>query len=89
MFYMTDDIRDRFYDFYKDDESDQIWSVSEIEEYGRWLFTFDCKKIYNFYEDYPDALTPEEKAIFDEWNPVMAELWSPPGPSPIERIDYE
>ena len=52
MFYMTDDIRDRFYDFYKDDESDQIWSVSEIGEYGRWLFTFDCKKIYNFYEDY-------------------------------------
>ena len=36
---------------------------------GKHLFTFDKKKIYNLFKDYPQSLTKEEKEIFDKENP--------------------
>ena len=75
MFYITDDNRDQFLDFYRED-GDQIWDVEKKEgEFGQFYFTFDQKKVYEFYKDYPYALSPEEKAIFDKENSVLAELF--------------
>ena len=53
--------------------------VSYLDENGEPIcgpfpFTFDGEKVYNFWEDYPDKLTSEEKAIFDEEYPEMAAL---------------
>ena len=64
------------YDFYKDDESDLIWDVSKIDEpeEGPFLFSFDGEKVYNFWTDYPDKLTPDEIEIFKKENPTMAAL---------------
>ena len=60
--------------FYKQDDKDHIWLLEQKEQKGKFLFSFDRKKIYNFFDDYPDKLTPEEKKIFDKEYPELAEL---------------
>ena len=62
------------YEFYRND-GDKIWNVDdESPLVGRFEFTFDKKKIYSFWEDYPQNLTKEEKEIFDKENPHWAAL---------------
>lgn len=60
-------------DFYKDDESNKIWRVDDMESIGKFLFSFDKKTIYNFWTDY-DNLTDEQKSLFDKEYPAMAAL---------------
>lgn len=45
------------------------------EQKGQFLFTFDGKRVYNLFRDYPHALTAEEKEIFDSENPYWAEFF--------------
>lgn len=64
-------------EFYKDSKEDLIWSVTTPETrdtYGSMLFSFDRKKIFNFFQDYPDKLTEEQIKIFQKENPTLAEL---------------
>lgn len=56
-------------DFYHNEPDDKIWWVNNMDAIGEFLFSFDKKKIYNLFEDYPDKLTPEQKALFDRENP--------------------
>lgn len=78
------------YEFYKENENDLIWWVEhyiildkdkELTEdnvdktIGEHLFTFDKKKIYNLFADYPHKLTKEEKEIFDKENPFWKEFF--------------
>ena len=60
-------------DFYRED-GERIWWVDDTTQKGELLFSFDREKIYNFWKDYPDKLTPEEREIFDRENPVLAGL---------------
>ena len=60
-------------DFYKDNENSKICRIDDMYSVRKFLFTFDKKTIYNFWEDY-DKLTAEQKAIFDEECPAMAAL---------------
>ena len=60
-------------DFYKIDETDNVWLVDQDDDMGKWLFSFDKKTIYNFWTDY-DKLTAEQKAIFDKDFPEIAKL---------------
>lgn len=62
-------------DFYKNEETDLIWWVDNTDSIGEWLFSFDKKKIYNMFRDYPDKLTAKEKAIFDRENPFWADFF--------------
>lgn len=55
--------------FYKKKDTDQIWWIDNIEKIGEHLFSFNKKKIYNLFADYPYKLTKEEKEIFDRENP--------------------
>lgn len=48
-----------------------IW-IDNLEQVGEMNFTFDGKKIFNLFQDYPHELTQEQKAIFDEENPFWA-----------------
>lgn len=41
---------------------------------GDWLFSFDQKRVFNMFADYPQKLTPEQKDIFDRENPQLAIL---------------
>lgn len=53
----------------------KIWWVDNEGRDGEWLFTFDKKKVYNMFRDYPKALSPEEKEIFDKEEPYWANFF--------------
>ena len=61
--------------FYKRHENDKIWWVNDIGFRGHILFSFDKKKVFNFFRDYPHNLTSEQKAIFDSENPFWANFY--------------
>ena len=58
----------------EDNPNGRIWWKDDAG-IGEWIFSFDKKKEYNMFWDYPDKLTKEEKAIFDEENPRWAEYF--------------
>jgi len=41
-----------------------------------FLFSFDKKKIYNLFLDYPHNMTEEEVRIFDSENPFWRDFFS-------------
>lgn len=43
--------------------------LPKSDKVGERLFTFDGKQIFNLFRDYPHALNPEQKRVFDEENP--------------------
>ena len=51
------------------------WMVDSHKKIGEHLFSFDKKKIYNLFYDYPHNLTEEEKEIFDRENPYWKEFF--------------
>lgn len=51
---------------------DIIWWIEDNDKIGEHLFTFDKKKVFNLFRDYPQQLTKEEKEIFDKENPYWA-----------------
>lgn len=62
--------------FYKNNPTDVIWWVDNGEEVkGEFLFSFDKKEVFNMFADYPEKLTPEQKAIFDKENPYWANFF--------------
>lgn len=62
--------------FYKNNKKDKIWWVEDSESIGIWLFSFDKKKIYNLFQDYPSNMTRREVEIFDKENPYWADFFS-------------
>lgn len=63
--------------FYKENESDKIWWVDTSDKEGIFLFSFDKKKVFNLFTDYPHKLTNAEKEMFDSENPFWANYFSP------------
>lgn len=43
--------------------------------WGDQIFSFDKKKVFWLFKDYPKALTRSEKAIFDKENPFWANFF--------------
>jgi hypothetical protein len=60
--------------WYKNEETDKIW-WKETDSVGEWVFSFDKKKEYNLFHDYPWELSAEEKEIFDQENPHWKEFF--------------
>lgn len=63
------------YEFYKDDKNDKIWWVDNCDVVGVHLFSFDKKRVFNLFEDYPHNLTKEQKQMFDEENPYWKDFF--------------
>lgn len=61
--------------FYKKNDNDLVWWVNNRGKIGEMLFSFDKKKIYNLFKDYPYNLTKEEKEIFDKENPYWVDFF--------------
>lgn len=62
--------------FYKENKDSKVWWTSKINSIGELNISFDRKKIYNLYEDYPDNMTEEEVEIFDNEEPYWADFFS-------------
>jgi len=63
--------------YFKNNPDDVIWWVDNgSEAKGEWLFSFDKKKVFNLFADYPHNLTAEQKAIFDKENPFWKDFFS-------------
>lgn len=61
---------------FKNNPSDRIWWVDNADDVkGEWIFTFDKKKFFNMFQDYPWNLSAEEKEIFDKENPYWADFF--------------
>ena len=60
--------------FYKNKKTDQVYWI-ESKNLGQCLFSFDKKKIYNLFADYPHNLSAKEVAIFDKENPYWANFF--------------
>ena len=63
-------------DFYKDSEDSKVWWIDKIGVIGEFLFSFDKKKIYNLFLDYPHNMTEEEVEIFDSENLFWRDFFS-------------
>lgn len=63
-------------DFYKKNEKDKIWWVENLDSRGELLISFDKKKIFNLFEDYPNNLTKEQIEIFDKENPYWRDFFA-------------
>ncbi|MBT8853752.1 hypothetical protein BTH55_03010 [Lactobacillus delbrueckii subsp. bulgaricus] len=71
--------------FEKDKPSNKIWHVEHVtvpkgggpavRDTGRLEISFDKKKIYNLWTDYPDKFTPEEIEIFKKEEPYWANFF--------------
>ena len=62
--------------FYKNNPKDKIWWVDNGDEVkGEMVFSFDKKKLYNLFRDYPQNLSKEEKEIFDSENEFWKEYF--------------
>lgn len=65
---------ERFF-FFKNKLTDKIWHVEpEKHRIGPKLFSFDKKVVFNYWPDYPQNLTLEQKKLFDKENPFWAEF---------------
>ena len=56
----------------KDSPDSLIWWLEEVTEViddDDYIFSFDKKKRYHLFGDYPAKLTPKEKEIFDKEYP--------------------
>ena len=63
-------------DFYKETEESKIWWIDILDVIGEHLFSFDEKKIYNLFADYPHNMTEEEVEIFNQENPFWRDFFS-------------
>ena len=63
-------------DFYKESEELKIWWIDKIDVRGEFLFSFDKKKIYNLFADYPHNMTKKEVEIFNKENPFWKDFFA-------------
>ena len=63
--------------FYKKNPTDKTMWVADKNPMppGQFMFTFDKKKFYKLFRDYPHELTDEEKEIFDRENPFWKDYF--------------
>lgn len=61
--------------FFKNNPDDKIFWIDTSDKDGEFLFTFDKKKIFNMFRDYPHNLTAQQKMIFDEENPFWKDFF--------------
>lgn len=65
-----------YLDPYKENKNDKIYWLTPVDApKGEYVFSFDLKKVYNLFEDYPWKLSKEEKEIFDKENPYWADFF--------------
>jgi len=59
----------------KNKKTDKIWWKDTSECDGEWVFSFDKKKEFNLFRDYPHNLTEAEIRIFNKENPYWVDFF--------------
>lgn len=63
--------------WYKNEPSNKIWWLDNGDDVkGEFVFSFDKKKTYNMFADYPHNMSKDEVAIFDKENPFWADFFA-------------
>ena len=63
--------------WYKQEETDKTWWLDNGSEVkGEMIFSFDKKKKYNIFLDYPQNMTQKEVRVFNKENPFWVEFFS-------------
>lgn len=62
-------------DWYHQEKGQKIWWRDNLDVKGVFLFSFDKKKTFNMFSDYPHKLTKEQKELFDKENPFWADYF--------------
>lgn len=68
----------QYNDFYKEkgNRQNKIWWTSKIDCIGELNISFDRKKIYNLFEDYPYNMTKSEVEILKQEEPYWAKFFA-------------
>ncbi len=66
----------RKYRFYKNNPKDTIYWVDDPETIGVHQFSFDKKKVFNLFTDYPHKLTAEQREVFEKENPEWRDFFA-------------
>lgn len=64
-------------EWFKRDETDEIWWLYTPDRLGEMVFSFDKVKKFYLFRDYSCNLTQEQKEIFDKENPYWADYLNP------------
>lgn len=62
--------------FSKNRKKDVIFWIDNCIYIGEHLFTFNKRKIFNLFRDYPYNLTAKQKEIFDRENPYWRDFFA-------------
>lgn len=57
------------------DKGNKVWWLVN-EDDGAMVFSFDRKKAFNLWQDYPGSLTADQKEIFDNEDPFWRDYFS-------------
>lgn len=69
-------MRNKDFEWQKHNPKDMVWWKEEVEPaIGEFVFSFDQKKEFDLFQDYPYKLTAEQKRIFDKENPYWADFF--------------
>lgn len=63
------------YEIYKQNEGDKVWWIDNLDAVGEFLFSFDKRKIFNLFQDYPDELSVDEWQTFNRENPFWKDFF--------------
>lgn len=64
------------YKFYKNNPDDKVYWVDNKDVIGEHLFSFDKKKVFNLFRDFPMRLTKDQVKVFCAENPEWAQFFA-------------
>lgn len=75
--------------FYKTNKNNKMWFKDVDKQKGTHLFSFDRKKIYNFFADYPHNLTAEELRISIEEGGILGDMRIKEAKERLKELEIE
>lgn len=62
--------------WYKENENSNVWWLDNGDDIkGVMIFSFDKRKQYNLFQDYPHNMSKDEVELFDKENPFWVDFF--------------
>ena len=72
--------------YYKEHEGDQVWWLDFPGDIGTLVFSFDKKKKYYLFRDYPGKLTVEQWMVFNAENEYWVKFFE--GRNELYKLEH-